>query len=250
MEILTSYVQKINASGVAQWTADGVAISVVSIFTKNSQRWFWGSNYYLEGWSQWRIYDVYAQKINAYGVVQWTADGVAISTAVNSQDYPTIISDGSGGAIIAWRDFRSETDFDIYAQKINSSGVVEWTADGVVISAALDYQEYPIIIISNGMGGAVRGKMFAPVIMTSTLRRSTQTEPCSRYGVAISTSTYNEFLPTIVSDGMGGAIITWEIAVMNYDIYAAKRSIQSELCSGQQVVWPYQFLMAELSSSS
>ncbi len=80
--------------------------------------------------------DVYAQRINASGVVQWTVDGVAISTITgSSQNSPTITSDGLGGAIITWTDTRSG-NADIYAQRINASGVVQWTANGVAISTA------------------------------------------------------------------------------------------------------------------
>ncbi|MDP1675296.1 MAG: hypothetical protein Q8L88_00405, partial [Bacteroidota bacterium] len=91
-------------------------------------------------------HDIYAQRINASGVVQWTADGVVISTAAYDQYSPTIVNDGSGGAIITWQDNRSGANWDIYAQKINASGVVQWTADGVAISTASSDQSSPTIV--------------------------------------------------------------------------------------------------------
>jgi len=48
--------------------------------------------------------DIYAQRINAGGIVQWTAEGVAICTAINNQIYPSMVSDGNGGAFITWQD--------------------------------------------------------------------------------------------------------------------------------------------------
>jgi hypothetical protein len=87
------------------------------------------------------------------GAVQWTADGVAICTATNDQRTPTIVSDGAGGAIITWDDGRSDS-YDIYAQRINASGVVQWTADGVAICTATNAQSYPTIV-SDGAGGAI-----------------------------------------------------------------------------------------------
>lgn len=80
--------------------------------------------------------DIYAQRIDAAGVVQWTAGGVVISTAAYQQRFPTIVSDGAGGAIITWQDLRSGTNWDIYAQRVNSAGAVQWTAGGVAISTA------------------------------------------------------------------------------------------------------------------
>ena len=66
--------------------------------------------------------DIYAQRINAGGTVQWTLNGVAICTETHSQTYPTIVSDGSGGAIITWQDDRNGNN-DIYAQRIIALGI-------------------------------------------------------------------------------------------------------------------------------
>ena len=59
--------------------------------------------------------------MNASGSVQWTADGVAICTATGDQGSPQIISDGAGGAIITWQDYRSG-NYDIYAQFVSGRG--------------------------------------------------------------------------------------------------------------------------------
>lgn len=49
---------------------------------------------------------IYAQHLNAYGVAQWTANGVvACSTFPGAGQYnPTIDTDGAGGIIVAWQD--------------------------------------------------------------------------------------------------------------------------------------------------
>ncbi len=91
--------------------------------------------------------DIYAQRINASGAVQWTADGVAISTASNNQLIPTIVSDGSGGAIITWQDYRSGTTPDIYAQRVRSDGLLGGTTSvndyGSMPTAFSLHQNYP-----------------------------------------------------------------------------------------------------------
>ncbi len=142
----------------AQWSTDPTVNNAISTAT-NDQYYPTivsdGAGGAIITWFDYRSgnYDIYAQRINASGVVQWTTDGVAISTATSYQNYPTIVSDGAGGAIITWSDVRSGT-YDIYAQRINASGVVEWTADGVAISTATSYQQYPTIV-SDGAGGAI-----------------------------------------------------------------------------------------------
>jgi len=63
---------------------------------------------------------------------------VAICTASSEQYSPQIVSDGSGGAIITWTDYRNGNS-DIYAQVVNSSGSLDGgspsdTTDPVVAS--------------------------------------------------------------------------------------------------------------------
>src|SRR3989304_788331 len=73
----------------------------------------------------------------------WSSDTTVnneICTAPGYQYNPTIVSDGIGGAIITWFDFRNG-DYDIYAQRINASGDVQWTADGVPICTATGSQD-------------------------------------------------------------------------------------------------------------
>ena len=69
-------------------------------------------------------FDIYAQRVDSSGVSQWTSDGVAICTAANDQYSPMITSNGFGGAIITWEDYRNGGITDIYAQSINNGGVV------------------------------------------------------------------------------------------------------------------------------
>ena len=90
---------------------------------------------------------------DACAFASWQADGNPICTAVGDQYPPTITSDGAGGAIITWYDYRSGTA-DIYVQRVNASGVVQWTADGIAICTAAGYQTYPTIT-SDGAGGAI-----------------------------------------------------------------------------------------------
>ncbi|NHJ26382.1 MAG: hypothetical protein EAX89_17520, partial [Candidatus Lokiarchaeota archaeon] len=99
--------------------------------------------------------DIYAQRIDSKGNILWTPNGTVICDFSGDQRAPQLCSDGMGGAIITWLDLRpGSTDQDIYAQRINSTGSIQWDPDGVVISNALEYQSYPQII-SDGVNGAI-----------------------------------------------------------------------------------------------
>src|SRR5690242_21942114 len=51
--------------------------------------------------------DFYAQRVDAAGVVRWANDGVRILPAAFFQGPPLIVSDGAGGMIITWEDYRN-----------------------------------------------------------------------------------------------------------------------------------------------
>jgi hypothetical protein len=151
------YAQRVNASGVVQWTTDGVALCtapgdqyIPAIVSDGAGGAIvtWYDNRSGSNW------DVYAQRVNASGVVQWTANGVALCTSTGDQSYPTIVSDGAGGAVVTWQDNRSGSLWDIHAQRVNAWGAVQWTANGVALCAATGAQMQPQIT-SDGAGGAI-----------------------------------------------------------------------------------------------
>ena len=101
--------------------------------------------------------DVYAQRITTSGTASWSADGLALCTALGSQATVAVCSDGTGGAIVTWTDFRTSLAApDIYAQHVGNNGVVDpgWTPDGALISNASGSQASPRIV-PDGSGGAV-----------------------------------------------------------------------------------------------
>jgi hypothetical protein len=168
-------------------------------------------------------YDIYAQRVNASGAVQWPADGVALCTAAGNQNSPTIVSDGAGGAIVTWRDYRSG-DYDIYVQRVNASGAVQWLVDGVALCTAAGHQQNPTII-SDGAGGAIVAWADPRSgINYHIYARRVNASGAVKWvvdGVALCTATGDQAYPTIVTDGAGGAIVTWyDNRSGNYDIYA------------------------------
>ena len=84
---------------------------------------------------------------------QWIEDGVPVCTAIEHQGDGQIVSDGAGGAIITWCDERSGNT-DIYAQRLDASGVAKWTTDGIPLCTIAGNQVYPMIALDNA-GGAI-----------------------------------------------------------------------------------------------
>ncbi|MDY6892832.1 MAG: hypothetical protein SVO26_03830, partial [Chloroflexota bacterium] len=210
------YAQKVNDSGNIQWPVNGVAICTTSKDQQEPVIISDGSNGALIAWQDYRndTWDVYAQNVDTSGSPLWTANGVAVSTESGNQRYPTIVSDGSGGAIIGWEDRRSGSNYDIYTQRVATSGVPQWTANGTPICIAASNQQNPAIV-SDGSGGAIitwqdyRDGLTNANIYSQRVNTDGSTLWAAD-GVTISNAANNQRYPVIVSDGAGGAIVTWE----------------------------------------
>jgi len=155
------YAQKLNSSGVRQWTDSAVLVCSATGHQAHPQLVTDGSGGAIITWYD-DFYgtssDIYVQKVNNAGVIQWLADGVPICTATSDQEtndykYETIVSDGEGGAIISWWDKRSGSRSDIYAQRINGAGDIQWTADGIPVCTA-EYGQYNPTMLTDGNAGA------------------------------------------------------------------------------------------------
>ena len=149
------YAQKINSLGEIQWSLDGILIA------NNAHRPHFisdGEGGAIITWQDNRIgnlgLDIYIQKVNATGDIQWTPNGIPISTEQYDQNNPQIVADGAGNIIIAWEDDRKQDDTDIFVQKVNASGDIQWTPNGTAINTMNNYQSYPQIV-SDGQGGAI-----------------------------------------------------------------------------------------------
>jgi hypothetical protein len=168
--------------------------------------------------------DIFAQRIDSNGIIQWTADGIVISAAANDQSYPTIMNDGSGGAIIAWNDLRSGTNYDIYAQRIDSNGSVQWDIDGVEVSTSANYQINPTIVGDENGGAIIIWQDKRSGINYDIYAQRIGVDGTAQWtanGVVICTEVGPQDYPMLVSDGNGGAISTWnDHRSGNNDIYA------------------------------
>ncbi len=225
------YAQHIDAAGAVTWTPDGVALCAAAGNQFRPTIVADGAGGAIVVWFDWRsgTSDIYAQHIDAAGAVTWTPDGVALCAAAGNQFRPTIVADGAGGAIVAWYDYRNGTDSDIYAQRIDAAGAVQWTANGVAVSTAVGDQDNPMLV-SDDAGGAIltwqdarRGRDIADVYAQRI--DAAGAVQWVRDGIAVSATTGGDpSNPTIASDHAGGAIVTWTDARggTNDDVYAQR----------------------------
>ena len=227
------YAQRIAADGTVQWAADGVAICAAANEQYAPTITPDNAGGAIVAWLDYRLgfldqAAIYAQRIAADGAVQWTADGVALCPATSDQGYPAIAPDGAGGAIVTWYDWPSGYDSDIYAQRIAADGTVLWTAGGVPVCAAVSSQALPAIA-ADGAGGAIvswqdRRSGFDYDIYAQRIAADGAAQ-WTTDGVLLCTAYADQLFPNLVSDGAGGAIVTWQDPRYVYlDIFAQRIS--------------------------
>ena len=104
-------------------------------------------------------FDIYAQRIDAWGNSKWQANGVPICTAADQQSNPIVVSDHNGGAYIVWIDARnlssSSTPLDtaIYIQHVDSNGTGTFGVNGAPAWKKFQTISDHFTAISDGIGG-------------------------------------------------------------------------------------------------
>lgn len=86
---------------------------------------------------------------------QWNTEGVAVmDSSISYGDYffPKMITDGRGGCYIIWNDYRNGTDYNIFVQRLDSSGREFFPHNGVPVELAPSYQQTNLCV-EDGKGG-------------------------------------------------------------------------------------------------
>jgi hypothetical protein len=209
------YAQRVDSTGIVQWLANGVAIATTNGYQGSLRLTSAGNGGAIIAWQDTRngTIDVFAQKVDGAGGMQWIPNGVAVASASGGVDrYVQLIAE-AGGAILCWQDRRNGTDLNIYAQKLNSNGVEQWTANGVTACSAANNQQYPQLA-ADGSGGAIltwqdNRAGAGPADVYAQRINSAGSTMWITSGEAICALTGAQSLPQIASDGSGGAVIAW-----------------------------------------
>lgn len=223
------WAQRLNSNRVRQWGDAGVVVSSATGRQILPEIVSDGAGGVIVTWLDLRAgnNDVYAQRMNAAGVAQWTTNGKAVAVVTGSNRYaPKIIEDGAGGAIIAWSDDRNG-DTDIYVQHLNAAGTPYWTANGNRMVEPGYNQTSPQIISDNAGGAIIAWQDYNDVSLGSDIRanhlKSDGTFDAPVGGWWIRVYTGEQTNPRLTGDGEGGAIVAWEDTSSGpADIYAQR----------------------------
>ena len=166
--------------------------------------------------------DLYVQKIGSDGESLWENNGLLVcdsesidETGHLSFEWPCrMVSDGTGGVIVLWTDYRTENYSTAYAQRITSSGYIEWTDNGVEIwpldlTSLRDIQSSDVV--SDGSGGALivgrQGGDKQLYLQRIDTRGRLKLSDALAFAYSVS---YDEGMFDVISDLAGGVYVTYE----------------------------------------
>ncbi len=219
----------------AQWTVNGTAVSreyndqygVASVSD--------GAGGAILIWQDFRAMgaSIYAQRLDADGYPLWTENGIPVFATEDYVQSYSIVSDGAGGAIIAWCDDRTGDD-NIYAQRIDPDGTLLWAPLGVVVCEQISGQSNPIAI-PDGMGGAIIAWSDWRNGNTDIYAQRIDSDGNSLWavdGIAAVAQSNDQYNPRICSDHADGAILAWMDSRNGYNNIFAQR-----ISSDGSILW-------------
>lgn len=215
------YAQRISAGGAPQWTLNGVAISTAANAQQNSTLAEYLGTVFV-AWMDLRNDggDVFAQKIDAAGAIQWAANGVAVCWAAGTQSGIGMVPN-YGTPVVSWQDERNGTsNRDIYAQRLSSAGGAMWAANGIAVCAAPGNQTS--LNIDAPQVNIVPDTGYGTIIVWSDARNGGSDDIYAQHvsqtgaalwavnGIAVSTAPYSQSRPAPIHDGADGLIVAWQ----------------------------------------
>jgi len=141
---------------------------------------------------------------------------VPLCGAAGDQGFSEAVNDSSGGAIVSWWDDRpSGGARGIYAQRIDGTGAVRWTADGVRVATEASGQTSDWSMAPDAAGGAL---IAWDDWRTGPLQADVYAQDLDAGGAAVwygaglpvCTVLDDQLNPSVVNDGYGGAVVVWE----------------------------------------
>lgn len=216
------YAQMVNSSGTKLWGDEGALIISAPGRQEDPALIPTSDGNFIFIWNDFRTDtatgDLYAQKVDTNGIIQWPPSGILLSTGnFDSPAVFRIVADTSGGTVIIWNDLRNGNAGDIYAIGVTGSGTVppEWPENGLPVKVSTGGQRQ-LTVDTDGAGGAIIGwtddSNLGGTLNDIYIQRLTMDGQIAwdTSGVAVCDTLQHQHSPKLCPDGSGGAYIVWE----------------------------------------
>lgn len=211
---------------ILRWEAQGRALCTAAGWQKNPYATTDGRGGAIAVWEDIRsgtAPGIYAARISTDGARPWMTDGIRISSANTGQQLAGIVSDGVGGAYIAWW-HRGNGSYDVYAQRIDSAGRIQWSENGYPVCRAQHDQQWAAIR-SDGQGGCIiawQDKRGQDNDIYAQRFGASNVPLWGDSGIVVTNATGDQLYPDLAGDGSGGAYIVWMDRRAGDDVYGQR----------------------------
>jgi hypothetical protein len=231
------YVQRMSAStGLPLWTTNGVPVCTLASGQSNPSLVPDGTGGVVVVWDDQRNVavtngDIYAQHVTSAGAVDpgWAVDGLAVCTSTQLQGASRAISDGLGGALIVFADWRYSGNAGLTATHVLAGGTVDpaWTLGGTTVSLSGGDQR----VVSDGARGLLvcwsDSRAGSTDVYAQRILASGVADPrWTMEGMAVCAAALAQYWPVMLAVEDGDAILAWSDYRSNatYKVYAQRLS--------------------------
>ena len=186
-------------------------------------------------WSDTRygMRNIFAHKIDQNGQLLWGDQGAIVTDLPGRQEDPVAITDGGGGAFIAWVDYRFDEQGDIFLQHLDNDGETLLDGNGVAL-AQVEGKQITINMCTDSLGGVFvtwqdkRSGIDDDIYGTHVTADHAIVSPGT--GVPIVVEGGNQNAKTIEYAGSSEAFIAWVDSRegANADVYGQRLNIAME----------------------
>lgn len=202
------YAQHVFASGLVDpaWPVDGRPMTLATGPQYAVRATSDGAGGMIATWKDERseVPDIYAQRVLASGQIAggWSADGRGVRVGGDEDAGPAIASDGAGGALVAWYDYRSFSSYDLYVQHLPSTGLADptWPTNGRALITHGSQQTSPVVV-SDGDGGVL--------VTWADSRQNLYAQRMARHGVLGAPEAEIVDVSDVAGDQGGAVTVTW-----------------------------------------
>src|SRR5260221_3585729 len=144
------FAQHVDSSGVRQWGDPGVILATgttnqVTEFSVESD----GAGGIVVAWASsvsGISSDIYAQRLNASGVLQWGSNAKTLCSNKLDQVHPVLVRKTSGTFVVAWEDQRAIFNTFVFGQAVTGAGTLLWAADGLQLVNSAENAINPMLV--------------------------------------------------------------------------------------------------------
>lgn len=215
------YHQLISSDGNFLWGSEGKLVTTKRGQNSNPQFAISNKNIFVSWVNEYgNDKNIYAQLFDFKGNKIWKENGTTVIEYEGDQFGQKVIYDNRENYIIAWIDRRFTKQFgNIYAQKVNLAGELQWTNTGVDLGTYTNSEKSYLSLLPDEQGGAI------------AIFKDKREKKSEIYGQKIySTGTYAGQILGLKCETEGQSVkVFWYAANENEDVvYEVQRKVNSE----------------------